>query len=354
MTRVAPLLQRSIRPALTSSRLSPLTTTTRITPLTMSQLPTPSQPASAASSSSSTSSSRTSNFPAPFLSSTSFPSTSPHISRNLLRRHLASGLTAVGTMIADSKQISTLQICKNAALDFVILDNEHGHFSSESLSLLCRHAVAIGLTPLVRVPDLHYHLIAQALDGGAQGLILPRIYSREEVARVVSYAHYPPEGQRGSAQWRAYAGWRGGGVRECMDVMNRETLLLFQVETKESVERMEEILSTEGVDGVLVGPNDLSINLGVPDDWDSEPMQSAMKKVVDVCEKLGIVAGIHVSDAPQSVRYAEMGYRLVSANSETGFMQGAAMEHVKTVKGALKDKAIDWADKAGKGEKAGY
>ena len=257
-------------------------------------------------------------------------------------------------MMADSKQLSSLQILRNAALDFVILDNEHGHFTNEQLSMLCKHAVAIGITPLVRVPDLQYHLVAQALDGGAQGLVIPRIYTREEVERVVGWAHYPPEGQRGSAQWRAYAGWRGGPVADCIDVVNREVLLLFQVETRESVEDMEELLSTKGVDGVLVGPNDLSINLGVPDDWDGEVMQAAMRKVVDVCERLGIVAGIHVSDAEQSVRYAQMGYRLVSANSETGFMQGAAMQHVSTVKGALGEKAIGWADKGKSSEKAGY
>ena len=256
-------------------------------------------------------------------------------------------------MMADSKQISSLQILRNARLDFVILDNEHGHYSNESLALLCRHAIAIGLTPLVRVPDLQYHLVAQALDGGAQGLVIPRIYTREEVARVVHWAHYPPEGQRGSAQWRAYAGWTGAGVRDCMDVVNRETLLLFQVETRESVERMEELLSAPGVDGVLVGPNDLSINLGVPDDWDSEVMQTAMRRVVDVCERLGIIAGIHVSDAEQSVVYGKMGYRLLSANSETGFMQGAAMEHVRHVKGQLGSKAIDWDGKGPK-QKSGY
>jgi 2-keto-3-deoxy-L-rhamnonate aldolase RhmA len=173
-----------------------------------------------------------------------------------------------------------------------IIDNEHGHFSNESLTLLCRHAVAIRLTPIVRVPDLHYHFIAQALDGGAQGLIFPRIYTKEEVARIVSYAHYPPEGQRGSAQWRAYAGWRGAGVRDCMDVVNRETLLLFQIETKESVDDMEDILSTPGVDGVLVGPNDLSINLGVPDDWDCDVMQGAMKKA-ELCSATPTLALHH-------------------------------------------------------------
>ena len=276
-----------------------------------------------------------------------------HIPRNRLRLLLEQGHSVVGTMMADSTSNSTLRTLHNASLDFVILDNEHGMYTNRQLSDLCTHAVALGLTPLVRVPDLQYHLIAQSLDGGAQGLVIPRIYSAEEVARVVQWAKYPPVGVRGNAQWRAYSGWTGGGVVDAMATMNREVLLLFQIETLESVRRMDEVLSVAGVDGVLVGPNDLSINLGTPDDWDSAAMQDAMRECVRLCEAKGLVAGIHISDAAQSVEYARKGFRLLSANSEMGFMAGAANAHVQHVKAALGDKAVGgaWQGRSGK---AGY
>ena len=256
-------------------------------------------------------------------------------------------------MLANSTSTATLRTLHNASLDFVIIDNEHGMYSNHQLSTLCTTAVLMGLTPLVRVPDLQYHLIAQSLDGGAQGLVLPRIYTAEEVERVVQWARYPPVGVRGSAQWRAYSNWTGGPVSDAMQVMNREIILLFQIETAESVKSMDEILSVPGLDGVLIGPNDLSINLNTPDNWDSKPMQNAMLKCAQICQKKGLIAGIHVSDAAQSIEYAKKGFNLVSANSEMGFMAGAANTHVQTVKSALGDKAVDgsWRGRTGK---AGY
>ena len=259
----------------------------------------------------------------------------------------------VGTMLADSTSSASLRTLHNAGMDFVIIDNEHGMYTNRQLSDLCTHAVLLGLTPLVRVPDLQYHLVAQSLDGGAQGLVIPRIYTPEEVVQVVKWAKYPPVGVRGNAQWRAYSGWTGGPVADAMSTMNREVMLLFQIETAESVQRMDELLAITGVDGVLVGPNDLSINLGTPDDWDSPAMQAAMQQCVRMCDKRGLIAGIHVSDGAQSVEYARKGFRLMSANSEMGFMAAAANAHVQNVKAALGDKAVEgvWRGRTGK---AGY
>ena len=266
---------------------------------------------------------------------------------------LEHGHTVVGTMLADSTSNASLRTLHNAGMDFVIIDNEHGMYTNRQLSDLCTHAVLLGLTPLVRVPDLQYHLVAQSLDGGAQGLVIPRIYTAEEVVQVVKWAKYPPVGVRGNAQWRAYSNWTGGPVVDAMSTMNQQILLLFQIETLQSVQAMDELLSIVGVDGVLVGPNDLSINLGTPDDWNSTVMQDAMAECVRLCDKKGLIAGIHVSDSGQSVEYARKGFRLVSANSEMGFMAGAANAHVQNVKAALGDKAVDgaWRIRTGK---AGY
>lgn len=188
---------------------------------------------------------------------------------------------------------------------------------------------------MVRVTDLTYTLIAQSLDGGAQGLVFPRIYTADQVREVVRMARYPPVGVRGNAQWRAYTGWTGGSVSAAMAKHNQQTLLLFQIETQESIDNLDAILSVDGCDGVLVGPNDLSINLGTPDDWHSEAMTSAMKLVVDRCMHHGVIPGIHISDTAQTVDYYHRGYRLLSANSEMGFLQQAATAHVNNVRTAL-------------------
>jgi len=290
----------------------------------------------------------------PMSSTASSQSASPYIIPNLLRSALLKGSSAVGTMIADMKELSVIQIMKNAGMDFIIIDNEHGMFSNESVSALCRYAVALNLTPIVRVADLTYSLIAQSLDGGAQGLVFPRIYTAEQVKTVVSWSRYPPLGVRGSAMWRNYSRWQGGPVQQAMNTHNKETLLLFQIETKEAMDNLDEILAVKGCDGVLVGPNDLSINLGVPDDWDGPVMQTALQRIVDGCRKHAVISGIHISDSPQSVQYHKMGYQLLSANSETGFIAGAATQHVHFVKSALGKLAIQADKNQATSTKAGY
>lgn len=271
-----------------------------------------------------------------------FQSTGPAnwIADNLTAAHLRSGGTAVGTMIADINRPSAIHAMKNAGMDFVIIDNEHGMWTNQAISDLCGLAVLLKLTPIVRVADLTYSLIAQSLDAGAQGLVFPRIDNAEQVRQVVEWARYPPHGVRGNAQWRAYTNWTGGSVVDAMNKHNQQTLLIFQIETADSVKNMEAIISTPGCDGILVGPNDLSINLGTPDNWNSDVMQSAMNQVVELCKKHNVIPGIHVSDTNQSIEYYKKGYRLVSANSEMGFMQTAAQQHVNVVKASIGDKNI--------------
>lgn len=227
-------------------------------------------------------------------------------------------------------------------------------FSNESVADLCRYAVALNLTPIVRVADLSYSLIAQSLDGGAQGLVFPRIYTADQVKTIVSWSRYPSIGVRGSAMWRNYSRWQGGPVKLAMETHNKETLLFFQIETKEAMENLSNILSIDGVDGVLVGPNDLSINLGVPDDWDGQIMQDALKRIVKECKEHHVISGIHISDTQQSIQYHKMGYQLLSANSETGFIAGGATQHVQSVKAALGKLAIQADPTTITSAKAGY
>jgi len=237
-----------------------------------------------------------------------------------------------------------MTLLRNANFDFAIVDNEHGMFGVESLTDLCRTARSIGLTPIVRVPDHTYFFIAQSLDGGAQGLVFPRITSAQQVRDIVSMARYPPDGKRGNAMFRPYSDYKGVADERVMDAMqthNYETMLIFQIETAESLDELDEILSVDGVDAVLVGPNDLSIALGVAGDWDAYAMQSAFKRVVETCNAHNVVPGIHVSNTQQTIQYAQMGFRLLSANSETGFLSTGANDHVKAVKDHLGNDAVD-------------
>src|SRR5688572_27393568 len=164
--------------------------------------------------------------------------TSP-IAPNRTKQALAEGKAVLGTMVAEIRQPAIMQLLVNGGFDFVIIDNEHGPFNIETIADLSRTAVYLGLTPIVRVPDIAYPYIAQALDGGAQGIMAPRIYTVEQVQQVVNTVKYPPVGGRGSALGRGHTGFRGGNVSEIMGQANQESMVVIQIETVAALEAID-------------------------------------------------------------------------------------------------------------------
>lgn len=256
----------------------------------------------------------------------------PIIPQNRLKQHLAQGKTAIGTMIAEIRQPAVIQCLVNAGLDWVIIDNEHGVFSSETVAELSRAGRAIGLTPIVRVPALTYELISQSLDGGAQGVMLPRVTSPEQVRDAVSVVKYPPVGRRGSALGRGHTEFKGGDVVQMMAESNRETFVIVQIETREAVDRIDEIVSVPGVDAALIGPNDLSIALDVPGKLRDPVLVSAIDAMMAACARHGVYPAIHTNDVALTTEWARKGMRLVSISSDVGFLQKAAKEAADTIR----------------------
>ena len=255
------------------------------------------------------------------------------IPENRLRRRLAEGQLAVGTMVTELRQMSVLMALRNAGLDWVILDNEHGSFNPETLADLSRTARAFGVTPIVRVPVLAYQYLAQVLDGGAQGVMLPRVTAPEQVREAVAAVKYPPEGARGCALGRGHTEFRSGDVAATMVDSNRETFVIMQVETREAVERLDELLTVPGVDAALVGPNDLAIALGVPGRMRDPVLVSAIERTLEACRRHHVIPAIHTNDVALTAEWAGKGMRLVSISSDMGFLIGAATLAVRTIRG---------------------
>lgn len=253
---------------------------------------------------------------------------------NRLKSRLASGQLAVGTMLAEIRQPSVMQMLVNAGLDWVILDNEHGVFSDHNLADLARTARWLGLTPIVRVPALTYEQICHALDGGAQGVMLPRIRTADEVRFAVSCAKYPPEGARGSAMGRGHTDFKAGDVVAMMRDANAESFVIVQIETREALENLEAILAVPGVDCALIGPNDLAIALGVAGQMRSPVLDEAINRTLAACTERGIVPAIHTNDVALTGEWAKRGMRLVSISSEVGFMMKAAKEAADSIRSA--------------------
>jgi 2-keto-3-deoxy-L-rhamnonate aldolase RhmA len=245
---------------------------------------------------------------------------------NRLLAHLRQDRTAVGCMVVELRQPSVMQLLANALLDFILIDNEHGPFGIETIADLSRAAYAAGLTSIVRVPALEYAHVTQALDSGAQGIMLPRVTHESQAAEAVSMMKYAPQGRRGAVLGRGHTAFRSGPLLPTLADFNTQTMLVVQIETREAVERLDQILAVPGVDSVLVGPTDLSLALGVGGQMDSPVLHDAIRKVIEGCRRHGVIPGIHTNEIKWSAHWAKEGMRLVSISSETGFLMKAARE----------------------------
>lgn len=255
------------------------------------------------------------------------------VPENRLRRKLAEGQLCVGTMAVEFRQASVMTLLAQGGLDFVLLDNEHGPFSIETLADLARAARGVGVTPIVRVPELSYAHVVQPLDAGAQGIMLPRVTDRAQVEQVVRWMKYAPEGRRGAVLGRGHTDFAGGPLADTLAALNRESFLVVQIETAEAVERLEAILSVPGVDAALVGPTDLSLALGVPGKLEDPVLVRAVEAVMAACEKHGVIAAIHTNDVKLTTSWARRGMRMVSINSEAGLLVAGVRGAVGTIRG---------------------
>lgn len=221
--------------------------------------------------------------------------------KNLLKDKLSQGLRPIGTFCGLNSP-TAIECLGRTGLDFVIVDCEHSPSEAETAMELIRAAELSGLTPLCRVRDLSRSAVLKLLDVGARGLIVPNIHTVEEVRQIIDYAKFAPIGQRGFCPTRK-DGWGYDVERttaETMADMNAATLLLPQCETAGALEHIEEIVALEGVDGIFIGPFDLSISLGLPGQFDHPTMQAAFARIRRACRDAGKVCFFFTA-APEGV-----------------------------------------------------
>ena len=212
----------------------------------------------------------------------------------MLAEKLGKGENIFGTMVRVSRNPIIANIVNNAGLDFFMVDMELGAYSFELLSDILMAAKSLEVGAFVRVPELTRSYVARALDLGANGVMVPMIESVEHARSFVEWSKYPPVGNRGMSANGGHTGYRKEtDVRAMMDRLNNQTLTIAQIESVKGIQNVDEIASVEGIDVLLVGPNDLSVSVGCPGILDSPQMQEAILKVAQACQKNRKIFGMH-------------------------------------------------------------
>lgn len=170
-------------------------------------------------------------------------------------------------------------IMKDASLDFLIIDFEHGSFDYESLARIIITSKLCGLKCIVRLANNERKDIIKILDMGADGLLLPMTNNKEDIQKVISFAKYPPLGKRGISTMRAHTLYNPGEIKNYIDETNTRIEIYAQIETREALKNISEIVNTKGISGVMVGPNDLSADYLCLDDDNSTKILDAITLV---------------------------------------------------------------------------
>ena len=250
--------------------------------------------------------------------------------RNTLKEKLAQGKKPLGTFVGTGSP-AVVECLGCAGLDFVILDNEHSPIEAETTADLVRAAELRNVTPLARVREISRPAILKLLDVGVQGLIIPDVRTVDDVRRIVSYAKYAPLGQRGFCPSRK-DGWGTDpqcGVLDTMTHFNGQTLVIPQCETAEALAEIETIVSMEGVDGIFIGPFDLSISMGMPGDFENPKFCAALERIRNACRAASKPCLIFAGDGAQSAARFAQGYDGVAMSIDAALIIRGIQEQIR-------------------------
>lgn len=236
-----------------------------------------------------------------------------------LKQKLKNNQLTLGSWVTIGHQ-SVVEIMASAGFDWLTIDLEHSVIELTMAQNLIGHIQAAGMKALVRVGKNDEVIIKRIMDAGADGIIVPMVNSREDAEQAVRYAKYPPVGKRGVGLARAQK--YGTGFDSYKRWLEDEAVVIAQVEHIDSVRNIEDIISTTGIDGIMIGPYDLSGSMNVPGEYDRPEVKEALLAVEVACKKANFPLGFHViqPDYEKLKEKIDLGYSFLAFSLDFFFL----------------------------------
>jgi 4-hydroxy-2-oxoheptanedioate aldolase len=224
----------------------------------------------------------------------------------------------------------TAEIAAAAGYDYVCVDQQHGMSDERTMVSMFQATIAAGSTALARLAWNEPWLIMRALDLGATGVIVPLVGSGEEAARAVKACRYPPDGERSYGPIRADLVLGSSAPAE----LARAALCFVMIETREGLERLEEIAATPGLDGLYIGPSDLSLALGLAlPPAGAHPLEGAIARVREAAHAHDLIAGMHCADGRAARARAAEGFQLVTVGVDSSLFRSTISRELAEARG---------------------
>ena len=218
----------------------------------------------------------------------------------MLKNKLKNNELSIGSWITIGHTV-VVDVMASAGFDWLVVDLEHTSIDLNTAHNLIATIQSHGMKALVRVSKNEEVIIKKVLDMGADGIVVPMIKSKEDAQEAISYAKYPPVGNRGVGLFRAQK--YGTGFDEYKKWVKDELVIIAQIEHFEAVDNIKEIITTDGIDGVIIGPYDLSGSMGYPGEYHRKEVKEAIAKVLRICKDENVPSGFHVIESnPQKLQ----------------------------------------------------
>lgn len=251
---------------------------------------------------------------------------------NKLKKMLEKGKTAFGTCI-NIFSPNLVELAGFCGLDFCRIDNEHTWRQDESMDHMMRAAVVGNITALPRIDKGNSFLIRKIYEIGAQGFIIPDIQSSKEVKEIIKAAKFPPEGNRGYSGNCFSGGYGTHAGEEWIKWCNEELMVGVMIEDKEAIEDIDRIMALKGLDFVLFGPADYSLNIGLPTPEKNHPkVQDALKKTIEAARKNDKYAmiGVGYPWEEEAQKYIDLGCQMIEIGHDYSILKNIWSNIVNT------------------------
>ncbi|MBM3644428.1 MAG: aldolase [Alphaproteobacteria bacterium] len=252
---------------------------------------------------------------------------------NRAKERLQKGELAIGIGTRLVRNVDIVKVMKAAGYDWLFIDCEHGSMSVETACEISVAAQDSGIAPIVRVPAGELTLATRCLDGGALGIVVPHVDTEAQAREIADRLRYPPRGHRSVGGGQAQLDYAPMPLGELTAAIDGNTLVVVMIETPEAVANADAIAAVPGIDILLIGANDLSMELGIPGDTKHPKIQAAADAVVAACRKHGKWPGMGGAYTEELLKiYTAKGMKFMLAGNDLPMLVAAARDHQKKVR----------------------
>lgn len=252
---------------------------------------------------------------------------------NAAKARLKKNELAIGIGIRLVRNVDIIKVMKAAGYDWLFIDLEHGSMSIETACAIAVAAQDSGIAPIVRVPYGELTMATRVLDGGALGIVIPHVDTAEEAREIADKLRYPPRGHRSVGGGQAQFDYAPMPLGEMTAKSDENTLITVMIETPKAVENADAIASVPGIDCLLVGSSDLSMEMGIPGDTGNPKVQAAVDKVIAACVKHGKWPGMGGAYTEELLKlYTGKGMKFLLSGNDLPMLTNAARAHQQKVR----------------------